>query len=359
MSDLEFIAPVETTTVNFSLEPVHNAISYLILLENAGDAEFSPWVKETYEKLTPEQRQINKRVNHLIGYYFDNKGWESFSAWLDNLVMRDPLEVRERALELCLESAGEELAPESLPTAESILEDPAVFVKLMRELCRVKGKECNEDDLLQEYELFRDPPSTHKLVVDHLRFIWDEHLSSRWDGDLPLLNETIRAFETVDFREKAPSEILYEVTNREVPDSWGEMLNEAKEILFIPSAHIGPYLIGYSLEKIVRISFGARMPKGVRVSSPALARSDLITRMSALADDTRLRILHLVAQEGKQCSKDIITRLRLSQSAASRHLRQLVATGYLIEEREDGAKVYRLNANRVEEAFSAMVEFLG
>lgn len=359
MSDLEFIAPVKTTTVTFRLEPVHNVISYLVLLENVPEAEFSTWAKETYERLTPEQRQINKRVNLLIGYYFENRQWESFPVWLDDLASRDPIEVREQALEYCVENAKKMLEADAVPTAESILEDPAVFIRLMRGFCQVKGKECIEEEVLQEYELFRDPAPTHKLVVDHLRLMWDEYLKSRWEEDLPLLHETIRAFETIDFGKKPPSEILYEVANREVPEAWGEMLEEAKEIVFVPSAHIGPYLIGYSLDEIVRISFGARMPKGVSIQSPALARSDLITRMSALADDTRLRILQLVAGEGKQGSKDIIARLKLSQSAASRHLRQLVATGYLVEEREEGSKVYRLNANRLEEAFSAMKEFLG
>jgi len=47
-------------------------------------------------------------------------------------------------------------------------------------------------------------------------------------------------------------------------------------------------------------------------------------------------------------------RLDLSQSAASRHLRQLAATGYLNVERREGSKVFRLNSKRIDDTFGAL-----
>jgi DNA-binding transcriptional ArsR family regulator len=81
-------------------------------------------------------------------------------------------------------------------------------------------------------------------------------------------------------------------------------------------------------------------------------------RLSALADDTRLRILELVASAGEQRAQDITARLELSQSASSRHLRQLSATGYLTERRCEGAKCYRLSQYRIDDTFSALQAFL-
>jgi len=82
------------------------------------------------------------------------------------------------------------------------------------------------------------------------------------------------------------------------------------------------------------------------------------TRESLMADDVRLHILKLIAEEGELRSKVIMERLELSQSAASRHLNQLSATGYLIERRCSGAKCYSLNGERVQDTLKAVSAFL-
>jgi DNA-binding MarR family transcriptional regulator len=78
-----------------------------------------------------------------------------------------------------------------------------------------------------------------------------------------------------------------------------------------------------------------------------------------MADDTRLRILRLIAEEGEKRSQEIKRELDLSQSAASRHLKQLSATGYLAERRCEGAKCYSLNMDRVEDTLKAVSAYLG
>jgi DNA-binding transcriptional ArsR family regulator len=50
--------------------------------------------------------------------------------------------------------------------------------------------------------------------------------------------------------------------------------------------------------------------------------------------------------------------LDLSQSAASRHLLQLAATGYLATERREGAKFYQLNRDRIGDTFGALEKLL-
>jgi predicted ArsR family transcriptional regulator len=63
-------------------------------------------------------------------------------------------------------------------------------------------------------------------------------------------------------------------------------------------------------------------------------------------------------EQGEARSQDIMQTLELSQSAASRHLQQLSATGYLTERRCEGAKCYRLNSDRIEETLLAVRVFL-
>jgi ArsR family transcriptional regulator len=89
-----------------------------------------------------------------------------------------------------------------------------------------------------------------------------------------------------------------------------------------------------------------------------LSRSDLLNQLNALADDTRLHIIELVSGEGELRAQEIIARLGLSQSSASRHLRQLTATGYLIERRGEAGKIYSLNRDRIEDTLDAVRQSL-
>ena len=64
----------------------------------------------------------------------------------------------------------------------------------------------------------------------------------------------------------------------------------------------------------------------------------------------RLRILELLLEEGELRAQEIITRLKLTKSSASRHLSQLSAAGYLVERQKTGkAKYYTLNPVRFRE----------
>jgi ArsR family transcriptional regulator len=104
--------------------------------------------------------------------------------------------------------------------------------------------------------------------------------------------------------------------------------------------------------------FGARQPHGVAYPSIDLSRSELLTRLNALGDDTRLRILSLLTEYEELCSQDILLKLNLSQSAVSRHLKQLSAAGFLIERSQAAAKCYRLSPRRIEDTLQALERFL-
>ncbi|MGZ9221696.1 MAG: ArsR/SmtB family transcription factor, partial [Anaerolineales bacterium] len=91
---------------------------------------------------------------------------------------------------------------------------------------------------------------------------------------------------------------------------------------------------------------------------PELDRAEIVARLSALADDTRLHILQMIGEKGQMRSQEIMEAINLSQPSVSRYLSQLTATGYLQERRESGAKVYILNTDRIEKTFKAVNAFL-
>ena len=121
---------------------------------------------------------------------------------------------------------------------------------------------------------------------------------------------------------------------------------------------MGPYVGQIELDDGIAIIFGARMPEGTRDVDPEISRAEILVRLSALADDTRLQILRAIREEGELRSQDIMKVLNLSQSATSRHLSQLNATGYLIARRCEGAKCYRLNTDRIEDTLNSVSAYL-
>lgn len=76
----------------------------------------------------------------------------------------------------------------------------------------------------------------------------------------------------------------------------------------------------------------------------------------ALADPTRIQLLHLVAQAGRNeaCVCDLTTMVGLSQPTVSHHLRQLVEAGLLDRERRGTWAWYRVNEKGLEAAKAAL-----
>jgi DNA-binding transcriptional ArsR family regulator len=359
MADLEFIAPARSLTVTFSLDPVQNVAADLVMLTTTDFGGFADWVQETADSLPEDLMEKTRHVIGLVGHFESDKDWQSFPAWLEHLAAQDPHEVRDKALGALISHANRALDDGDIPDEATLLKDKTAYNELMARIYEAKGKTFEEGCCDNEYAFFVDPVTNHKFALDHLRVMWEQYLESEWERNLPLLQESIEAFETVDYSKKPIEDIAREVIDRDIPEGWERIIEEIEEIVFVPSPHIGPYIILNHSDKRMQIIFGARVPKGAAITSPALDRSELVTRLNALADDTRLRILDLVADQGETRAQEITTKLSLSQSAASRHLRQLVATGFLVEQRREGAKYYQLNQSRVDDAFSALKDFLG
>ena len=66
-----------------------------------------------------------------------------------------------------------------------------------------------------------------------------------------------------------------------------------------------------------------------------------VTRLAALAQETRLSIFRLLVQKGPEglCASDIQTRLKLAAPTLSFHLKELTRAG-LLESRQEGRYIY-------------------
>ena len=72
---------------------------------------------------------------------------------------------------------------------------------------------------------------------------------------------------------------------------------------------------------------------------------DLIAKLRALADETRLQMLALIQKRGELCVCDFVNVLEITQSKASRHLRYLLNAGFLQDRREAVWSYYRIAEN--------------
>jgi DNA-binding transcriptional ArsR family regulator len=243
--------------------------------------------------------------------------------------------------------------------ASELLGDRATFLSLMEDVLRRQGRAFDRSIWETAHRLLNDPPAMQDTIVTHLRTMWDEVLASEWERNLPMLEDSIAAFQSLDLKGLTAVEALGRVALRtRIPQAKG-WLEDIEHFIFIPSAHTGPYIVrlGGLTATTARILFGARIPDGVPVRPPSLTRSELLMRLNALADDTRLRILELLAQRGETGTPDIIAQLTLSQSSASRHLEHLTANGYLTARRHRGTNLYQLNRDRIDYTFKALKEF--
>jgi DNA-binding transcriptional ArsR family regulator len=363
----DFVEIPDAAPVTVALEPARNAFHSLSLLAKAEELSgLGDWVTHTLDALTPRERKRHKLV--FYGLYFamvPEQSWSSFPEHVDHLATRNPTALRDRILAIYarhpLLTNGENQVWYDKPRPidpEAILKDVDSYLDFLRERYEMDQSEAELE--AQAYSYLADPPAMQDLIVSHLRKMWDEYLAPEWERVEPMLQDAVRAFQQVDFSKMSKFEAARLITGQELErEKWEWKFEQVKKVVFVPSAHLGPYLGKlWAGGDTLWVLFGARLPEGVPFHAPDLSRAEIVVRLNALADDSRLRILKLISEKGESSSQDIMAALGLSQSAASRHLQQLSATGYLSERRCNGAKCYQLNPERIENTLQAVSNFL-
>jgi DNA-binding transcriptional ArsR family regulator len=240
-----------------------------------------------------------------------------------------------------------------------LLEDVDVFLDFLKE--RFSAESIDPVLESESHRYLQDPPAMQSLIVSHFQSMWDEVLSSEWERVAPVLRASVDAFRQLDLSGLSRLELVQRVLGRgfeKEKKDWRQALEQVERLIFVPSAHLGPYLCKFRSGNTLWLLFGARIPEGVRMYAPDLSRAEILVRVNGLADDVRLRILKFVSEEGEKRSNDIMDHVGRRQPAVSRHLKQLSATGYLDERRCEGAKCYTLNSRRSEDTLRAVSLFL-
>jgi DNA-binding transcriptional ArsR family regulator len=344
-----------------SLQPVRNAIASMMLLAKGNEMPGTgAWISQTREKLSTEELFNLKLV--IIGFFhaiLPERNWASFPDYLNDLEKSDPVILRDKMLaiysEICI-ACDEEVRLAGV-NWDDVLSSSDAYVEFLIERF---GENMVEADMeTRAYDYVIDPPAMQKFIVEHLRWFWNEHFSQEWARTEPLLRESVRAFQNANLENMNRLEMARYITGQDLEDEkWSHTLGKAEQIVFMPNPHIGPYVTRMYSDNTITLVFGARQPEDADVRIPELDRADIVARMSALSDDTRLRILQMIAEHGELRSQDIMGEVGLSQPSVSRYLTQLTATGYLQERRVNGSKAYTLNRDRIEKTLKAVHRFL-
>ena len=355
----------ESTVV--MIEPALNAFASMLLIAKAEDEPgIHEWVNKTRLQMSNEERFRHKLVT--IGFHYailPQSHGETFDTYLHTLESTPPSELRERLLKayagICL--TGDPGQSSDTPVDwDEVLTSAKNYVEFLRS--RFGDELTDEEVETRAYEYVVDPAALKQLVTGHIRWFWKNHLQAEWTRVRPMLEESARAFNQVDYSSMSRAEVIEYVTGKDIRSEskwetkWGDSFLKARELIFIPNPHIGPYIRAEQIRDHFFIYFGAHLPEGSDVRVPELDRAEIVSKISALADETRLQILQMIAENGEMRSQEIIEATNLSQPSVSRYLSQLTAAGYLQERRANGAKAYLLNRDRIEKTLKAVRAFL-
>lgn len=354
--DLPYYAP----SIRVALEPARSLMQSLLMLTSGhSQSGMSDWVINTVQVMTPQERATHDLV--LLGLHYavlPQETWNSFPAYVDHLAAMQPEALREKMLN---EYERIDHNPDfSGPWMDlaSALESPENYLAYLRQ--RFPPQNVDEAIERKSYRYVVDPPALQRVVVEHLRHMWERYLAEEWERVRPILQEIVRAYRGVDLKDKSFMEAAKLIIGRDLDEEkWTAYFNQARRVIFVPNLHVGPYLpkcLTPTGEAFVH--FSAHLPDWMIKDTPDLTRTEINIRLNALADDTRLRILRYLAENGEQRSQVIMEALELSQSAASRHLTQLSTAGFLSERRCEGAKCYALQPERVSNTLQAIADFL-
>jgi DNA-binding transcriptional ArsR family regulator len=358
VSNWDFIIAPTEVKVEFKVIQTLTLINSLHLISyyEDNDSGLHSWIAETARSLTPE----DKHFNHLILGCLpdsllpvDNR---SFPDFLAELAQIDPEKLRDEVMEWMSGEPG-------FPGNEVVLNNVDQFLAFVKQHFEKKEKHEFDAAMWREmHALLLDPPRMKQGLLSHLQRLWDKYLAKEWKRSQSMLEESVAAFSKRDYSGLNALEAVEAVTGRDMRghEHMVTMLEKARRLIFIPSPHLGPYISWRSInnDQDCLIQFGARLPKGTEVTSPALNRTELLVWLNALADDTRLKMLEMLFEHEELCAQDFIDMLDLSQSSASRHLRQLTASGFLKVRRRDVNKCYTLNRERVEDTMTVLGKFL-
>ena len=142
------------------------------------------------------------------------------------------------------------------------------------------------------------------------------------------------------------------------PDALSAQLGGVERVVFVPLPHVHLHAERFGSATTIWV-FALANFWTLPLRTEPIQRTEVLAPLSALADETRLHILELLASHQELFAQELITKLEVSQPTVSRHLKQLRSANLITEQRgNDANKSYQLNATAIETLFHTLTQLL-
>src|SRR5687768_13135177 len=264
-----FALDLEKTKIKSSLvriETALNAFTSMLLVSKAEDEPgFHEWITRTRSQMSSEERFRHKLVT--IGFHYaimPRVPGMTFEAYIEDLEATPPSKLRERLLnayaETCHTDEAQKFKGQPVDWDE-VLSSAKNYVDFLR--TRFGDESTDEEVEIRAHAYVIDPAALKQLVTGHIRWFWKNYLQAEWTRVRPMLEESAKAFSQLDLSDMTRVDLVRFITGKEIHESkWGAELENSRELVFVPNAHIGPYMHVTKTGDHFYIYFGARLPEG-------------------------------------------------------------------------------------------------
>jgi DNA-binding transcriptional ArsR family regulator len=230
------------------------------------------------------------------------------------------------------------------------LQDPKIRALILKRAASASAETAAAAELI-----FSDPVELRSRFVGLLQRYWDEAFSREWERLEPRL-----ALEIDEARATIEQDGLYSLLDRHPelrldreagvlirrsPHEHEVEVTPDRPLILMPSAYVWPHVrVNCDEPWPLILVYAARFAR-VELERPP---EQLVQRLRALADETRLRALRLIAERPRS-TEELAPLIGLSESGLSKHLRVLAEAGFVTTRRQGYYVLYALDRSALTE----------
>ena len=281
-----------------------------------------------------------------------------FPAYLDGLEAQPADTLRDRVVQSLISAMpaqNTDQSPAESNTVTSSLEDKQAFLQHIAQSS--PDSEVDQVFYSKVYELLNEPATMQHLIISHLRTLWDDELEQEWERSSRNIKSMVYLLSQRSWPTESAGAAIRAFTQHELPNAISHQLAGIEHVIVVPSPHVRLHAARFDDTTIWVFVLADFWTLPLR--EEPINRSEVLGPLQALADDTRLRLLELLAANESMRGQDIVAQLDVSQPTVSRHLKQLRRADIVEEERgTDANKVYSLNRDTFTRLFSRLEQLL-